>query len=654
MKFLIQLTTAFLLVNTIFIFSINAQKTLFSIDGEPFEVDQFEYLYAKNNQNDPNLYSKASVDEYLDLFINLKLKVKQAELLGLDKTPSFTKELAQYRSQIAQTYLVDRNVTDDLVREAYERSKKEIKCAHILVSCAPDATPADSLLAFKKAKQLRERIIKGEDFFKLAKAESDDPSALQNDGKLGFSTVFRFIYPFETAMYETAIGETSQPVRTKYGYHIIKVIEERPSKGQVNVSQIQINVPIYGKAAMKQDIKAKADSIYNLVKTEKYTFEKAAIEFSDDSATNRRGGNLGWLNAGKRGAKFDDLIFEMNKNDISEPMRIGKAWYIFKLNDKKEIGTYEVMREEIRSKVERNSRSQLAKEVFVDKLKKSYKFKESESLSKPKAAFFNETLLLGKWVKGTNQNWDETLFLAEGKNYTIGQFADFIMQNQEKERISQFEAVVEKYYNNFVAEELTKIEDKNLEDKHPDFARLMQEFYDGILMFELTSQEVFQKSVADTLGQKQFYEANKANYQWKERLVAKKFRCSNPTVAKEARNLLKKQDDDAVYAALNKNGKINIRLVKDAKFEKGDDEIIDAIEWEPGVSRIIEHRDKKFYMVKSSKVLPPMNKSFEEAKSEVINDFQNKLSDDMITELRTKYSVEMNKKVLKKLYKRGK
>ncbi len=295
----------------------------------------------------------------------------------------------------------------------------------------------------------------------------------------------------------------------------------------------------------------------------------------------------------------------------------------------------------------------MARNEFVKKLKKEYKY--SKVFSDKLSSNFNQTLLLGKWFKNNDeQKWNQNLFEANGKFYTLGNFADFIMQTQKKERISEFEAVVNKYYENFVAEELIKIEDQNLEAKYPDFARLMQEFYDGILMFELTSQEVFQKSVTDTLGQKTYYNNNKENYNWTERLQGEKFRCSNPTVAKKARNLLKKKDDHLVYAELNKDGKINIRLLKDGKFEKGEDEIIDAIEWKQGVSRIIEHKDGKFYMVKAKRVLPPMPKTFEEAKSEVINDFQTQLSDNLVAELRKKHSIEVNEKVLKKVYKKRK
>lgn len=639
---------------TLFSLSVNAQKTLFSIDGETYKVDQFRYLYEKNNQDEDKLYSESSINEYLDLFINLKLKVKEAESLGLHEQANFQKELNQYRSQVAETYLVDRSATKELVEEAYQRSKKEIKCAHILVSCAEDAMPVDSTLAYTKAMQLRDRVLNGENFFKLAKQESDDPSAEQNQGRLGFSTVFRFIYEFENGMYNTPIGDISKPIRTKYGYHLIKVIDERPSLGQVNASQLKVNLPVYGKTAMKEDAKEKCDSIHQLITSGVYTFEEATKLFSDDASTSKRGGNLGWLNANKKGKKFDELVFNMKEGEISAPMRIGNGVYIFKLNKKKPIGTFEEMQEELKKKVEKNSRSQLARNVFVQKLKKNYGYKEYADNTKNLHHNFNETLLLGKWVKKKDDKWNRKIFSIDDTPYTLGEFADFVMQTQKKERISQFEAVVKKYFNNFVAEQLIKTEDKNLENKYPEFKRLMQEFYDGILMFELTSKQVFQQSVDDSIGLQTFYLSNKEKYSWDERLQAKKFRCKNAQTAKTARKELKTKDDDLVYEMLNKDGKINIRLVEDKKFEKGDDEIIDAIEWKKGISRVIQHRDKNFYLVKVIKLLEPETKSFEEAKSEAINDFQNKLSNDLVKQLRDKYKVKVEKKALKKLYKKKK
>lgn len=222
---------------TTLISSLSAQNdpVILSVDGKSINKSEFESVYKKNNGKEVNT-DKKSINDYMELFINFKLKVKEAEALGLDTSMAFKQELAGYRKQLAAPYLTDKNVNENLINEAYERLKNEIRASHILVKCAEDALPKDTIIAFNKINEYRKRAIKGEDFSKLAaeSAKDGDPSAAENKGDLGYFTSLQMVYPFENAAYQTKINEISSIVRTRFGYHILKVIDKRQNQGEVD------------------------------------------------------------------------------------------------------------------------------------------------------------------------------------------------------------------------------------------------------------------------------------------------------------------------------------------------------------------------------------------------------------------------------------
>jgi len=632
-------------------FTVTAQKTLFTINGDAVSVDDFDYLYTKNNQTDPELYTQKSVDEYLELYINLKLKVKEAEALGIHETEAFKTELKQYRDQVADSYLVDRDVTDELIKEAYERSKKEIKCSHILFALKEAPLPEDTLLAYNTAMAIYKDIISSKiDFTEAAIKHSEDPSVKQNKGDLGYSSVFRFIYPFESAMYQTPVGQVSKPVRTRFGYHLILVFGERPALGQVELAQIVTKIPGYGTDSLKASAKVKIDAAYTALQNGQ-SFNAVVKSVSEDKLTNRKNGNLGWVSSGKKGIEFDKTIFNLAPGNYTKPMKIGNSWHIYKVLDKKQTGSFKEMEPGLRRKVEKNSRSQVAQKTFLEKLKTQFEFKEDENSKADVFDKFGEILLLGKWIQNPEEKWMEPLFTTNKKKFTQQDFAEFVSKNQKRSRLTSVDIMINHYYQRFVNESLMALEDTQLEAKHPEFAKLMQEFYDGILMFEYTSQQVFQKSVQDTVGLKAFYNANKGNYNWDIRVDAKKYRCTDLVNAEIIKGKLENNDFDNLFDDINKTGKIKCRILKEAKFEKGDDEIIDAVKWQPGHTEIIKHDSGDYYIVKIIEVLKPEVKSFNEAKTDLVNNYQKELSENMLTNLKSKYKVKINKKVLKSLYK---
>src|SRR5688572_29691197 len=297
------------------------QLVLETIASTPVYTSEFQYVYNKNNANAENAYSKASIDEYLNLYTNFKLKVMEAEARGLDTTDAFRRELEGYKQQLAQPYLTEKSVTDKLVREAYDRMKKEINASHILINVNPDAEPKDTLAAYNKIADLRKRALGGEDFEKLAKEFSEDPSAKENGGKLGYFTALQMVYPFEDAAYKTDKGQISQPVRTRFGFHILKVNDIRDAQGEIKVSHIMVRATPNMPKADSAEAKRKVDEIYKRVQKNE-NWDKLASQFSEDAGSANNGGDLPWFGTGRMIPSFEDAAFKLQKpGDISIPVQ---------------------------------------------------------------------------------------------------------------------------------------------------------------------------------------------------------------------------------------------------------------------------------------------------------------------------------------------
>ena len=264
---------------------------LFSFGDEVVMNDEFMRIFSKN-KNDKSAPTKQEIYEYVDLYVKFKLKVKEAYALKMDTVPSFKQELAGYRKQLAQPYLTDKTVTERLVKEAYSRSQMEVSAAHLLINCAADAKPSDSLSAYEKIIGLRKRVVKGESFEAIASLYSEDPSAKTNKGDLGYFTVFQMIYPFEKAAFTTPVGEVSQPIRTRFGYHLVYVKDKRKTQGDVKVAHIAIQ---YNNPTQIDSTKERIDAVYAKLQAGA-DWNTTVEEFSEDFNTNSIGGELGSLN----------------------------------------------------------------------------------------------------------------------------------------------------------------------------------------------------------------------------------------------------------------------------------------------------------------------------------------------------------------------
>ncbi|MFN3875616.1 MAG: peptidylprolyl isomerase, partial [Flavobacteriales bacterium] len=377
----------------------SADPVLMTVDGQPVTRAEFEAIYKKNNK--AAAVTKEDLDEYLELFINYKLKVREAERLGMDTIGKFRNELDGYRKQLARPYLIDRELNDALMREAYDRSQQEVRASHILVQVAPEASPEDTLAAWRRIAALRERVLKGEDFAAVAKAPggSDDPSAQKNGGDLGWFSALQMVYPFENAAYGTPVGEVSGPVRTRFGYHIVKVTGKRPARGQVKVAHIMLRSTEQDDAEKQRRAEERIREIHRQIATGALSFQDAALKFSEDESSSTKGGELPQFGTGKMIEEFDDAAFALQEpGQVSEPVETEFGWHIIKLIERIPPPAFEQAKAELKTKIARDSRAEITRKAFMDRLRKEYGFVAYPKNIKPLYALLDTTV----FKKGTS------------------------------------------------------------------------------------------------------------------------------------------------------------------------------------------------------------------------------------------------------------
>lgn len=627
-----------------------SDNSLISIGKDKISKEDFQAVYKKNNTKQ-NTADEKSLREYLDLYINFRLKVKEAEALGLDTAAAFKKELAGYRRQLAQPYLIDKDVSDRLIKEAYDRSTKELRASHILINCDLNASPKDSLAAYKKAMSLRKKIVGGADFGTIAAESSQDPTAKQNKGDLGFFSAFTMVYPFETAAYTTPQGQVSMPVRTRFGYHLIKVTESRAAQGEVKVAHILIKTTSQMKPEDSVKAKEKIDEVYRRLNAGE-AFDILASQFSEDKGSARDGGVINrYFGTGKMIPSFENASFALAKNgDYSAPFKTQYGWHIVKRIDRKALQGYDELLPQLKRNIQQDTRSDLNKQSFLNKLRAKYAVVEYPKALDEFTKVVDSSIYKGKWTASKASGLlNKPLFTYSGKTKTQATFANFFETYQLYGETASIKASVKLVYDKYINETLMAVADSNLEKEYPEFKALINEYRDGILLFELTDKTVWNKAVQDSAGLANFFQQNIAKYQWQQRLDANIYTCASKEIAAQVRKLVKKQGADLtqIQTDINKSNPLNL-VIKSGKFEKGDNKTIDGIEWKKGMTKdITEGTSTIFVDVKA--VLAPSAKDLAEVRGAVIAEYQNKLEKNWIDSLHSKYTVTINEEILKTL-----
>ena len=626
-------------------FAQDNDPVLLSIDGQDIRVSEFEAVYKKNNQ----VTNQKALEEYLDLYIKFRLKVRNAENLGMDTLQSFKKELAGYRKQLAEPYLSDNDVTIELIKEAYDRMQYEVKASHIMISMTPGASPQDTLNAYKRLMAIRKRIEKGEDFEKLAAELSEDPSAKENGGNLGYFSALYMVYPFETAVYKLKVGEVSMPVRTQFGYHLIKLEDKRPNRGEISVAHIMTRIPKDATEVEVAAAKAKIDEIYGKLQ-EGANFETLAAQFSDDQGSAKKGGMLPPFSAGKMVMEFEDASFALEKDgDISKPVQTLYGFHIIKRIRVKKIGTYEEMAGDLKLRIARDGRSKMSKKSFIKKVKEEYGFKENIARRNDFYKVLDSTLFEQKWKVEKASKLTKPMITLGDTAVKQQDFANYIATHQPRGNQLSIESYVNMLYELYVEELCTRYEDVRLSDKYPEFRMLMREYHDGILLFDLTDDLVWSKAVKDSVGLQKYYDAHKSEYMWNERLKANIFNCIDEATAKSCRKLVKSREKKAytnedILKMTNVTSQLNLEI-ESGKFSKGDNEIMDKITWEKGISENVKLNDR-IYFVEVQKVLQAQPKELNEIRGIMTSAFQTQLEENWLADLKAKYPVTVHKEHL--------
>lgn len=629
------------------------KEVLFTVDGKPYYTDEFVRVYNKNLdlvKDD----SQKDLDNYLNLFIGYKLKVNKANKLGLQNNKKYIAELKSYRAQLAKNYLTDSKVTKELVEEAYARAKKEINASHILITVDENATPADTLKAYNKIADIRKKALAGEDFGKLAQQYSSDPSAKENKGDLGYFSVFRMVYPFESGAFNTPKGQISKIVKTRFGYHIIKVNDVRENRGDVTVAHIMIMKPKKDNPEEAAKAKSTIQDIYKKLKQGE-DFAAIAKQFSEDKATAASGGKLNRFASGELSStEFEDQAFALkNPGDMTEPFQSQYAWHIVKLIEKNKVKSFEEVKPDFEGRIRKDERSRLIAKSLTDNLKKKFAVKKDAKVYARIVKAFNDKVYSQSWElpKDIDSYNQVVLTINNDKKFTAKDFLTYAhLQQKAGFTVKPLAKQVDVLFNTYADDKLNTYFNDNLENEFPEFAMVMTEYRDGLLLFDLMEKEIWEKAKNDTVALEGYYKANIGKYQWKDRLDADIYSSTKEDVIKKAAKFLKKgKDTDYIKGQLNKDGKVEI-LEKWGSFEKGSDVLPKQAPWKAGVSDVIKEGDY-YYVINTRKVIPAGPKTLEESRGRVINDYQQQLEGTWAADLQNEFNVEVNKEAFAKVKK---
>jgi peptidyl-prolyl cis-trans isomerase SurA len=654
------------LLFTLFSSDLQAQKSLdnkplITIGNENITVKEFMDVFRKNNLNNETL-DKKSLEEYLELYVNFRLKVAEAKSLKMDTNKAFITELAGYRSQLSKPYFTDEKVTEQLLEEAYQRKLKDIRASHILISLSKDAAPKDTLAAYQKIMSIRQRILNGESFAAIAGQESDDPSAKDreaipnqrpfrpgNKGDLGYFSVFDMVYPFENGAYNTPVGSLSMPVRSDFGYHLIKVTEVTDATGSIEAAHIYVSVNPGATDEEVAEKKAKIDKIYAKIQ-EGTSFEDAVVQYSEDRGSAAREGKLAKFTVNRIVPEFVETIKKMKPGEIAPPLQTIYGFHIIKFIANEPPGSFEEEKTALKDRIAKDGRAKKSEDAVISQIKKESGFALNQKNVSKFMSSLDSSLLQGSFNANPHKANKKTLFNLDKKAYTVADFTAFVAKNQKKQDGMTAEAYGYKLLNDFVRESCIAWEDARLETKHKEFGALMNEYRDGILLFDLMDKKVWSYAVKDTSGLKEFYNKHRNNYMWGERASSTIFTVSNSLEVDKTRKLIETLPDDGSVAQAFDADSIRSVRIQPGKFERGDSRFLDQIEWkENSINQLFSDVDNQTIIIKIREIHPPLPKELDEARGMITSDYQNYLEKIWVEELRKKYPLVVRHQLLEEV-----
>lgn len=616
----------------------NDDPILMEVGNDAVSLSEFEYLYHKNSQQQ---LEQETLDEYVERFITYKLKVEDAKAAGIDTTSTFRKEFTTYQNELAAPYLQDSTVIEKLAIETYERMKTEVDVAHIMLPLVPEYEMQQTVA---KLDSLKQCVLNGEDFGDLAVKYSVDRGAQRNHGHLGFLTVGRTPYSFENAAYSTPVGEMTI-VKSTVGVHLIKVLGTRPAQGEVLVEHILKLYPRNANDSIKATILSVMDSIYDVVKSGA-NFEEVAKKESEDPGSAQQGGQLRWFGTGVMVPEFERVAFELSKDSISKPFATQYGIHIVKKLDSRGVGSFADSYEAILRMMKRDERANKPREEKLKQLKNEYGLKENP-----------EFINLVKSEIETYGKYDSVFIerLQSNIKCEAFSFADTTISSQAvlsqlNPSLTMGKDAIIGYINNIKAKVIDTIiinyETSKLSDKYPDYRNLLNEYFDGMMLFEISNRNVWDKANRDTEGLEAFFNNNRSKYVWTEpRFKGYIIYTSNDSLKDEIMNAIQITDRDSLFQSLRKQFKRDIRIER-LLAKKGENAVVDELRFN-GPKATPSGKLPIFFEFEGRIIEQP--EEVNDVRGQVTADYQNELENQWIAQLKDKYRVKINKKVLKKI-----
>jgi peptidyl-prolyl cis-trans isomerase SurA len=627
------------------------EEIVLTVNGEGVTADQFLWSYEKNRAMDP----ETSIEEYMDLYINFMLKVAAAKEAGIDKRDEFKKELEGYRKQLARNYLTDTSVRNDLLKKAYDRYLEEIRVLHILIAAEPDAPPEDTVAAWQKAMNIRERIRLGEPFESVARGASDDPNVSYNGGDLGYITVFQTPRSFEDAIYSMSPGQLSRPVRTAAGYHIIKVEARRRSEGRIKVSHIMKGVAPEAPAEQAVEAKKEIDSLHAMAIRGETDFSELAKRYSDDTGSAMNGGELPWFGAGEMVPEFTDVAFSLLRNgEISDPFKTRFGWHIVKRTGKEPPLSFEQAREMLGSKLNQSYLLSLSRKSFGNRLRKEYNYLINNEVVNWLYSIADSTFRTGNHNFIASDAPGEWVFSLADRKVTTGEFLRKARDLASQISTDNAEEFIDTIIENYSYEQLISYEDSRLEEKYPEFRYLVNEFHDGMLLFEISDSMVWSRAETDTTGLMNYYESRKEEFTVPESatgiIYTIALESGRKSIRKLTRAIKRGESDQDVIEAVNRfaiSGTDTLITTTMGTWEKGENTIVDNVKWSKGYHQFTG--DNYHYLIWFSHFNPESVVPFEEAREKISGDYTELLAERWMEQLRSDYNVTVNRNILNRI-----
>lgn len=646
------------LTSVIAITSVTAQ-TLFQFGNDKVSKDEFLKVYRKNSMNKQVDYSEPALREYLNLYSLFRMKVKEAQLQQIDTMASIQYELNNYRKTLAKNYLTDDAMNDKLMKEAYDRMKSEIHIAHILVYNTQFTQSADTMVFYKKIDSIYTAITKGKsDFAAMAMKYSDDGGSKANGGDIGYITALQTVYPFENAAYNTPVGKISKPFRTQFGYHILKVIDKRPASGQVKVAQIMFNTPKSKGDEGKALAKMRMDTIMTKLKAGE-KFEDLASKYSEDKYSNKEGGVLNPISIGETAREFEAAAFGLKTPGDMTQVQTDYGLHLIKLMYKIPLKPFDSLRTSLKRKVENDSRAQVAKQAFMDRIKLNNGYKDYPANYEALASKIEKLPDTGKDANTFGEkefsSMNNPVFDFAGKSYLQSDVMTYAYNLTRGRIIGPRKAVLKDIFTLYLNSILNDFEEHKLVEENPEFKGQMTDYTDGIMLFELMDRNVWRKASTDTTGLRAFYETKKNKYMWEPGFKGAVYNFKDETSMNAGKKLLANSvvKDEDVVKKLNTEAKPDAVSIQRGHYEFSKYKDFPQSELTKGkITSVKKNENGTYTFVKVDDVFSASTpKSLDEAKGYIVAEYQDYLEKTWHEALRTKYPVSVDESVFKQMVK---